>query len=563
MLTHSLHRVLQLTAIAALMFVAPKPAAGQQIRGTVVFADSVTRARGIVILASDARGATVARALTNERGEFLLGLPGAGRYTARALHIGSRPTIVAPFDVGPDETRSMRIVLGNDPVDLIAVRVKGDDVCGIHDGSGKLVVDIWNQVRAALTATQLTSDGLGLQASLLEYTRTESDITHVIQDQKSLVKDVYTTHAFVSLPADTLAARGYVIPDSTGINYFAPDPDALLSESFAAQHCFHIEASSREHPEWVGIGFRPARDRRGIRDIRGTLWLDRTSAYLRRLDYAYTNVDYAIAAGTVGSFIDFLALPSGEWIVRSWAIRMPIVSVDQPEKEAGRNLFTHVQLSGGAVLQILREGDVLYSVPGSVVDLHFVEHDPVVRGVGTVVTLAGTSYRGVADSTSHARLESVLPGNYLMHARVPVMERVDVPHLQEVLSVPVDTSVVFRQLHLPTANDLVRAACGDTVVDDSALVFGIVRDSLGKPLVGATVQLKWLNLRAAPMQRAPFLRTESDSSGLWLICRAPPKRDMWVTVSVGKHELQRVPVRLPDRWRIVRFDLPNPTPQQP
>ncbi len=220
MLTHSMHHVLRLTVVAALMFAARTPAAGQQVRGNVVFADSATRARGIVILASDARGATVARALTNERGEFLLGLPGPGRYAARALHIGYRPTIVAPFDVGADETRPMRIVLGNDPVNLVAVRVRSDDVCGVRDGSSMLIVDIWDQVRTALSATQLTSDGHGLQASLLEYAEeTERDANHLVEAETSVVKDVYTTHAFVSVSTPTrsrLAATSYrTAPAST------------------------------------------------------------------------------------------------------------------------------------------------------------------------------------------------------------------------------------------------------------------------------------------------------------------------------------------------------------
>ncbi len=238
---------------------------------------------------------------------------------------------------------------------------------------------------------------------------------------------------------------------------------------------------------------------------------------------------------------------------------MPIVWVDRPTIENGRSLFTYVQLSGGAVLRVLREGDILYSTPGTAVDVHLLQRDTVVRAPGTVVALAGTAHRAVADSSSHALLENVLPGNYTVRMRAPLMERIDVPPTEDVLSVPADTAIVFRQLRLPGANDLVRAACGDTVVDDSAMVFGTVHDSHDAPLADATIKVAWFTMRDGPQ----FIKTESDSRGRWLVCSVPPQQDLMATVTVKKIELQRIPIRIPFRWKIVRFDFPSAGPQQP
>ena len=78
---------------------------------------------------------------------------------------------------------------------------------------------------------------------------------------------------------------------ATGTTYYLPDAEVLLSPSFAAAHCFRLQAPPR------GRGgpdrrhrFSPARDRRDVRDIEGTAWVDRQSAELRTLEIRYTNL---------------------------------------------------------------------------------------------------------------------------------------------------------------------------------------------------------------------------------------------------------------------------------
>ena len=52
--------------------------------------DGVTRAAGVIVEATG--GATPARALSNQRGEFAIAVPGGGTYTLRALRVGFKPT---------------------------------------------------------------------------------------------------------------------------------------------------------------------------------------------------------------------------------------------------------------------------------------------------------------------------------------------------------------------------------------------------------------------------------------------------------------------------------------
>src|SRR5690349_12487393 len=71
----------------------------QTVRGVVLYPDSA-KAAGVIVIATDARGATAAQSLTSESGRYDLRLPGAGRYDVRVLRIGFRPTIVPAFDIG-------------------------------------------------------------------------------------------------------------------------------------------------------------------------------------------------------------------------------------------------------------------------------------------------------------------------------------------------------------------------------------------------------------------------------------------------------------------------------
>ncbi len=550
-------------AVAALVSIAVTPdcVAAQQIHGTAVLFDSTTRASGIVIVASDAGGNAVARALTSQSGDFVLRLPGAGRYTLHALHIGFRPTVVAPLDIAPGEDRSLKIVLGNEPVAIAAVRVRGDNVCNIKSGTGKAVVDLWDQVRTALTATQLTSAGPGLEAEVVEYQRMERQATHVIEAETSVVKHMHTTHVFVSMPTDTLAARGYIVPDATGLVYSAPDPDVLLSESFASQHCFHVEPAPRAHSDWIGIGFESARDRAGIHDIKGTVWLDRATARLQRLDYSYTNLDYAIAEGTVGSFLNFLALPSGQWIVSEWAIRMPTAVQAGPNGRSSQATSIEIAVAGGLVVHVLRGESALYSAPGANVDVRLVQHDSLFAAPGSYLAIAGTGRTTVAAADSHGHFDGVLPGNYMLRVRVPAMERIGAPAMEHAMTVPADTPHVAINFDLPNEHDVMRAACGDAL-SDGALVFGVVFGPEKKPAAGAQVQLSWLSTRGGKFDNVN-LQTASDNAGRWRICNVPVGQAMTATVKLARTELARAPILVPNGWSIARFDLPDATPKHP
>src|SRR6478609_7999514 len=82
-------------AVAAAALLATVPAArarAQSLTGVVLLPDSVTTAPGVIVVATDANGATAGRALSGDRRQFTLRLPAAGSYRVTLLRIGFRPT---------------------------------------------------------------------------------------------------------------------------------------------------------------------------------------------------------------------------------------------------------------------------------------------------------------------------------------------------------------------------------------------------------------------------------------------------------------------------------------
>jgi uncharacterized protein YndB with AHSA1/START domain len=143
----------------------------------------------------------------------------------------------------------------------------------------------------------------------------------------------------------------------------------LLSESFAELHCFRVEPPPASHREWVGVGFVPARDRPGITDVAGTLWLDRESAELRLLELRYAPQPREFDEVRTGATIEFLRLATGNWLVNRWAIRTPratrtLASVSVGGRSSARREVISVgavQVTGGEVTSVERGRTLVYA----------------------------------------------------------------------------------------------------------------------------------------------------------------------------------------------------------
>ena len=223
-----------LGAAVAILLVSARSLVAQSVSGVVLLPDSVSPAAGVIVVATDDRGTTAGRALTGDRGQFTLRVPAPGQYSIALLRIGFRPTQLPPLQIGATAGPLVRFVLANQPVVLSSVNVRDRETCRVSADTGMMVARVWEEARKAMLTTQLVSEGAPLVADWIEYDRGMDSSAHVVRQQRVRASQNPTTHAFKSRPAAELDSTGYVVSDTTGTTYYAPDADVLLSDPFAA-----------------------------------------------------------------------------------------------------------------------------------------------------------------------------------------------------------------------------------------------------------------------------------------------------------------------------------------
>jgi hypothetical protein len=294
----------------------------QTVRGTLLRADSLPAAGVIVVATRGAQDSVLARVITNGSGQYTLSLsPGEARL--RALRIGHRPFDIAEFTLAAGARRELRTVLPNDPIVLAAVTTEANSSCRQVGTAGAQVAAVFEEARKALLSTTLRwGDGDPL-ARLSVYEQARGIGNRIFREPELEFQEGVTVKPFQSLSPDSLAKVGYMIPEPNSWLYYAPDADVLLSEKFAASHCLGLTQGKGERAGWIGLTFRPQAFRRGYVDVGGTLWLDRTSNELRRMEFSYEGLPLAMQRAGAGGEVEFTRLPMGIWFVSRWELWMP------------------------------------------------------------------------------------------------------------------------------------------------------------------------------------------------------------------------------------------------
>lgn len=533
------------TAVAMLALAVPlaiplalplaRPLGAQVVRGTVTMPDGATRAAGVIVIAVR-DSSQPARTLTNQRGAFTLRLDAAGRYSIRVLRIGFRPTDGPTVTVATSDTISVQVTITDVAVSLQAVSVKGDDVCRTRPDSGALVARAWEEARKAIMSSQLAAADAPLVADWIEYNRTLDPSGRIVRGLRVKSTTNPTTHAFKSAPAESLAARGYVVAEGGETTYHAPDGDVLLSDSFASTHCFQIVPSARGADTLVGVGFRPAKDQKDIRDIEGTFWLDRRSAELRWMDYTYTNMPAIAEKASPGGRVEFLRAGTSGWLIGRWSIRMPEIGrapigndpgVRRVVRPTAVGSLRAIQVTGGQVTKVSRGDTVVYQAAGARLDVQVVARDQSVNPARAIVELVGTDYVATADASGRARITPVLEGRYEARVRTPLMDTLHVTPVMREVDVTVRSHT--DSVRLPSADEILTAVCRDSIHAGESLVRGLVRDSLGNPLAGVAVTFTWLGRVKVGVEnnadRVSFTEQSvgsmTDDAGRYKVCGVP------------------------------------------
>jgi protocatechuate 3,4-dioxygenase beta subunit len=537
----------------------------QTLRGTVVM-DGGRPVSGVVVTLVDASSREVGRALTNELGEYRLTAPRPGSYRVRTLRIGFQSLLTEPIVLVAGDDITRRLAVSTLVFSLDTVRAIGRNTCKVVAGdSTSVVAAIWDQVRSALIATQLTLATRTIQSTSISYNRMLDVRSRRIGSQMMDIRSEFVTQPWRSLSADALRKSGYVYTaDDSSRIYHSPDLSVLLSDEFIEDHCLRIARDSDDRR--LGIEFEPTPARRNTPEIRGTLWLDRKTNELQEMEHRYINRirldEERIAGGEMG----FTRMRNGMWAISRWNIHMPVLSAVPVMSPTYAVLRYEVRLdsikqTGGELVAAVTTGmrrDTLWvrprlSLRGTVLDS--LSGSPVRNAI---VGLAGTIQVDTTDEAGRFTIGGVLPGRYSINVTTPSLDSLNTVDQRSVLFADSSMSLTIR---VPNARMIAGSVCGkeNTATRLGAgIILGSVMRSDSAPVANASIAAQWNEITLSSGgagNRVREAQTRTDVRGVFRICGLPTATSYTVYAKTDSAEARPVSVRLAGDQLFGRADL--------
>ncbi len=303
-----------------------------------------SRIVGALVALLDSSQTVVREGVSNEDGMRVLRAP-AGTYRVRVRRIGFLPYLSDPVSVAQGSDVLLRV---NSPrVQLQTIVVTSRSRCGPIDPNERILSVVWDEIAKALRTSQLVARDFSDYSASFTYRKTLNS-RRVVVSSDTAFRPVGNAKPFGVRDAAYLATHGYVTGnENAGWLYYAPDEAVLLSDQFAASHCFQVVRDKARKGQ-VGIEFKPV-PTRVVPDIAGVLWVDETTAELRELIFRYVNAG-ALERFKAGGFARFRRVPSGSWIVDSWALNAPNLEKSR-EPFADLIVVGYVEDGGGLKLR--------------------------------------------------------------------------------------------------------------------------------------------------------------------------------------------------------------------
>lgn len=261
---------------------------------------------------------TVAEALSSANGTVTIS-SSPGTYRVRVRRIGFRPFVSDPVTLPFKGELLLRVE--SQRIVLDAMVVSATAQCGAIRRDAQTLSTVWDEITKALRASQLTQADLSNIRLMMTYKR-ELGRNGEVVSRDSSIRPVTGQRPFGAPDISSLRRRGYVRGNpEAGWEYFGPDEAVLLSDDFAATHCFRVVRDSKKREGQIGVAFEPAPSRM-LSDIKGVLWVDEKTSELRDIRFVYVNAG-VLTEFEPGGFTKFRRVASGTWIVSEWQLRMP------------------------------------------------------------------------------------------------------------------------------------------------------------------------------------------------------------------------------------------------
>ncbi len=540
----------------ALLVAWASQATAQSVRVRVVEAQSGAPVGGalVALLASD--GNAVAEQLTPPSGTVTLRAPAAGTYRVRVRRIAFEPARSDPLTLAAGATASLDMRVSSARVILSGVEVSAaGGSCERDPAQASRTAALWEEVRKALASTELTRAQRLVPVEMRTFERRLSTRFRVEHEEMSEPQPS-TSRPFFARPAAELRRTGYVARSDgqpldfsardalmRELTYYGPDATVILSEEFLADHCFDLRAGSGATQGLVGLAFEPVRERL-LPDVKGVLWVDAPAAELRLLEFTYTNWSPPAIAPGAGGRVLFERLEGGAWIVKEWAIRMPIFAQEQYAPFNVR-LRGYLETGGEAGVRLTT---VASRVEPGVIDGTIYDSLTSAPLAAATIRLPGSGFTARSDAGGRFRVTGVPAGTYALQASHPVLDSLGM-HLGDRLAVEAGETTHVA-LAIPSYRQF-RAACDTMAPDKRGIVVGSVRDAEEeRALAGAAAVFWWVEVdtaggrtRVGPRQ----VRAITDDAGVFRACGLPVGQMVMAQAYGGGFATGSIQLMLDDR----------------
>jgi len=558
--------------LLALALTGPATASAQTVVVRVMAEETSMPVFGALAYLVDPGGRTVRNGLTDERGRALFVGIAAGPYRVRVEMIGLATHETDLFEVGDGMSVAQDVRLASSAIQLEGIEVEADGGrCRLRPGGeGLAIADVWNEARKALTAAALTEDQGTYRYETMTYER-RLDRNFTVLDESENRREGYMRTPFESRPAEDLVQNGFVQRAGRDNVYYAPDANVLLSDPFLDTHCFRLARGSGATEGLLGLAFEPTGENRGIVDIHGTMWLDAESAELQWLEFGYQGLDPDVQSDDIGGRVDFRRMPAGTWIVPEWYIRMPVVAQQRDRLDRMTRFVAGYLQSGGVVEDIREAGGRRLGQRVQTGGFEGIVLDSVGTPIpGVRVGVVGSSQEVFTNGEGRYSITGVSPGRYQVRFVDPTLELVGfVPP-------PTPKDVIRGELtqldyHMPSIGDVLFDMCrGEEQPEGSVILAGVVTDGRRRPVVGATVQVSWIeyDIRSlddltgaasrrgggrAGLEQSDGFSATTDGAGFYRFCGVPTDMRVEVVGLYGDEQSETYEVRVArDRFAVLR-----------